>query len=152
MKILNYILIGIALAALAAIVYFVAASNEVQEESALQNEEGRGAWETKTNDEAEVSVTVTPRSLEVGEEQWEFDIELNTHTKDLSSDLMTAVTLHDPAGNTYAPLAWEGSGPGGHHRSGVLTFPAIAPLPSELELRVRGVGDVAERSFRWDLQ
>ncbi|MBR9689404.1 MAG: hypothetical protein GOV01_00705 [Candidatus Altiarchaeota archaeon] len=43
---------------------------------------------------------------------------------------------------------WEGSPSGGHHRSGILSFPKIGET-NRLELMVFGLYGVSERIFTW---
>ena len=58
----------------------------------------------------------------------------------------------DDKGNIYQPKMWEGPGPGGHHREGVLVFSPIEPAPKYVELRIKNIGGIAERLFRWDVK
>ncbi len=55
-------------------------------------------------------------------------------------------------GKRHAPVAWDGAGPGGHHREGVLRFKPASPRPQAVELRITRPGESAPRSFRWVLQ
>jgi hypothetical protein len=48
--------------------------------------------------------------------------------------------------------SWSGDPPGGHHRKGVLQFPAPTNNPATYEVHVKGVGGVDVRIFRWDLK
>ena len=107
--------------------------------------------ETKESNDGPVSVAVTPRSLEEGSSSWDFDITLNTHSEDLSNDLVAVSELVIEGGKSYKPISWEGSPPGGHHRSGVLKFDPISPKPKSIELKIKNVGGVSERSFKWNL-
>ena len=58
----------------------------------------------------------------------------------------------DDKGNTYQSTMWEGSGPGGHHREGILVFNEINPTPAYIELKIKNVGGVPERLFKWDIK
>jgi hypothetical protein len=65
---------------------------------------------------------------------------------------MTKVSLlRVDAGKEYKPIAWEGAGPGGHHREGKLKFAALTSKPKYVELVITGLAKVPERVFRWDL-
>jgi len=97
-----------------------------------------------------VTVAVTPDLS--SNETWAFKVVLDTHSQDLSDDLVKTATLLDSAGNRYKPLSWQGAGPGGHHREGVLRFPAVTPLPLAVELQLQRANESAVRSFRWQLQ
>ena len=81
----------------------------------------------------------------------DFKIVIDTHSQDLGDDFLKSAVLVDSAGNRYTPIAWDGAGPGGHHREGVLRF---APLPatSSLELQVTRAKEESPRTFRWQLQ
>lgn len=99
-----------------------------------------------------VTVAVTPGNLAPGAKTWDFTIVLNTHSQDLSDDLAKSAVLVDDKGNVHKALAWEGAGPGGHHRKGVLTFETITPRPQALELRIARPGESAARTFRWEMR
>lgn len=58
----------------------------------------------------------------------------------------------DDKGNAYKALAWDGAGPGGHHRKGLLRFPVIVPRPQAVELRITRAGEAQPRIFRWELK
>jgi len=83
-----------------------------------------------------------------------FNVAMDTHSVDLDGyDFKQQAVLRDDQGKQYAPTSWD-SGPGGHHRSGVLTFPVPASVNSGntayFEVIIRGVAGVAERVLRWD--
>ena len=107
-------------------------------------------WEFKTNAEGAVTVTVTPKSL-TGT-VWNFEISLSTHSVELDEDLTKDVVLLDESGKEFKPISWEGDGPGGHHREGVLNFMAIEPRSSSVELKIRDIGEIKERIFQWDIK
>jgi len=106
---------------------------------------------TQTSREGNVNVTVTPRSLAPGASSWDFEVVLETHTQPLDQDLTKVAALIDAHGRPHAPLAWEGSPPGGHHRRGLLRFQPLAGNPAIAELRLHGIGGV-DRTFRWQLK
>ncbi len=105
----------------------------------------------QTRNEGGVRVTVAPRGISPAADPWEFEVTLETHSVTLDQDLTRASVLVDAQENRYAPIAWEGDPPGGHHRKGVLRFKALPELPPALELRIGGVGGV-ERVFRWRIE
>jgi len=108
------------------------------------------AFEARVSDAAGVSIMVTPRPLAPGSTTWEFEVAMNTHVRPLAEDLTTAAVLIEADGQRAAPVGWQGDPPGGHHRKGVLRFPApSAPQPT-FELQLSGVGGAALRTFRWD--
>ncbi|MEW6295241.1 MAG: hypothetical protein AB1467_03000 [Candidatus Diapherotrites archaeon] len=105
---------------------------------------------TKTNNENEVSVDVTPIDFSFGSEV-RFNIGLNTHTGSLDYDLTKISVLQDDKGNSFNPIKWEGPPPGGHHRTGILTFPKLGEKTSSIKLVIKGIYDVPERVFVWQL-
>jgi hypothetical protein len=95
-----------------------------------------------------VTVKVTPKAVGAAGE-WEFAIVLDTHSAELNDDLVkSAVLLVD--GNELRPVSWTGAAPGGHHREGVLKFPAPPQATKAVELRLQRAGEAAPRVFRWD--
>lgn len=108
--------------------------------------------ETRTSTSGGVTVKVTPRVLGADAPAWEFAIVLDTHSQDLSDDLVKAAAIVAPGGTRYAPVEWSGAAPGGHHREGVLRFQPIRPLPSTLELQIQRPKESAPRVFRWNLK
>ena len=99
-----------------------------------------------------VTVTVTPQNLSRDTTSWDFKVVLDTHSQDLSDDLVKSSLLFDGAGGRYAPTAWDGAPPGGHHREGVLRFKALSPTPQSVELQITRSGETVPRSFRWPLK
>jgi hypothetical protein len=109
-------------------------------------------YPTLKSAERGVTVAVTPQNLSDAAASWEFRIVLDTHSGDLSDDLTRTAALFDGGGKRYAPVAWEGGGPGGHHREGVLRFQPISPRPASIEMRIARDGEAVLRVFRWQLK
>ena len=107
--------------------------------------------ETLTNSDGAVTVKVTPMNISPEAESWDFGVVLSTHSVALDQDMRRAVVLMDAAGAPRQPLSWEGDPPGGHHRKGVLRFQPLAGIPEYLDLRIKSIGGVSERVFRWRL-
>lgn len=103
---------------------------------------------TKTDEQASVTVVVTPIDISPASKEWKFDIGINTHTVPLDQDMTKVGTLVDENGKEYKPLRWEGALPGGHHREGVLVIAAITPMPKTITLKLTGIGGVV-RNFVW---
>jgi len=99
-----------------------------------------------------VTIKVTPKNLASNAGSWEFAVVLDTHSADLNDDLVKSSLLLDRAGGAFAPVAWDGAPPGGHHREGVLRFKPISPRPQAIELQISRAGEDAPRSFRWQLK
>jgi len=106
----------------------------------------------RTSSAGGVSVSVTPKVVAPAAAAWEFSVALNTHTQDLSDDLVKTAALIDARGGRHAPTAWEGAPPGGHHRSGILRFKGLGAQSGTIELQIRRTGEAAPRSFRWTLK
>jgi hypothetical protein len=104
----------------------------------------------QTSSEGPVTVQATPALTDDG---LVFEIVLDTHSVDLDSlDLTQLAVLRIDEGQAMVPSAWTAPA-GGHHRQGTLTF-AAAETSSvvsarSIELIIRDVGGVPERSFQW---
>lgn len=98
-----------------------------------------------------VAISVTPGELRSGL-PLRFDIALETHEGDLDFDLTGIALVEDSQGNLYRPQAWEGSPPGGHHRSGVLVFPPLKGEATSFSLKLKDVYGIPERTFEWTLR
>lgn len=108
------------------------------------------AFKSRTDRQNSIRVDVTPLQLEPGRPA-RFEVRMNTHSVTLSHDMRAVSTLRDNDGNTYAPTAWNGSPPGGHHRSGTLEFPQIQGKPASITLVIRDPAEGATRVFEWSL-
>jgi hypothetical protein len=109
------------------------------------------AYKTKSNKQNSVRVDVRPVQLLPGKPA-KFEIRMNTHSEDLSQDLVAACTLKDNSGREYNPTSWDGSPPGGHHRSGVLEFSELGEGAESITLVIREVANVPERIFNWSIE
>ncbi len=105
---------------------------------------------TKINSENFVSIEIKPIDFSFNK-PIKFDVSMNTHQGSLDSDLTKISFLEDDKGNIYQPLSWEGSPPGGHHRSGTLSFPRLSEKTKFIKLIIKNVYDVPERVFKWEL-
>lgn len=111
-------------------------------------------WETKINDQPPVNIKITPVELGMskGVQAWKFDVAFDTHSGSLDQDPVQVAILIDDKGNIYKPTGWEGPGPGGHHREEILVFDPINPFPQSVELKIKDIGGIPERSFKWNIQ
>ena len=100
-------------------------------------------FQTLTSDENDVEFQVTPLSAS------EFQVAINTQSVELDFDLTQISALYDDIGNAYKPLKWEGSAPGGHHRSGILRFPKINANARSVKLIIK---DSTRREFNWNIR
>lgn len=153
MKYVIYIIIGI----FAVLLIYLGVLNREQPQSKTTEQTRESAntqadRETQADDQPPVAIKVTPVELGKNFQKWRFQLVLDTHAGSLDDDLLQVAALVDNKGNVYQPKAWEGPGPGGHHREGALIFEAINPMPSSVELKIKNVGGVPERSFKWNLE
>lgn len=149
----SWLFIFLVIAAALAAVYFYNKSREPQPENRPPEQTASAAqWETKTDDRPPVAVRITPAELGKNSDVWKFEIAFDTHSGSLDGDPMETITLRDGRGGVHRPVAWEGGGPGGHHREGLLLFNAIIPPPAFAELRVADTGGIPERIFKWNLE
>ena len=112
---------------------------------------GPNATATQSSTDRGVTLKVTPKSIGSQETRWEFSVVLDTHSADISDDLVQSATLTTGDGRTLKPTSWTGAGPGGHHREGALAFDVAAPRPTTIELRIARPGESTPRTFRWQL-
>lgn len=88
-----------------------------------------------------------------------FAITLDTHSGDLSKfDFVKNVTLRNDRGQQVTPSRWVATADGAHHRAGGLVFSrtdqagrVLDAQAKVLELIVRDLGGVPERTLRWTL-
>lgn len=110
--------------------------------------------EQRTDDQGAVEVSVVPLSATTDE--LKFEISLNTHTVELNVDLAQVSTLRTEQGASIAASNWDGP-LGGHHVTGVLTFPVqnqgvpFLTGAKQITLTIREI-DAPERVFSWDLE
>ena len=81
-------------------------------------------------------------------------ITLDTHSIDLDPLDLADATLRNDRGETLTARPWAAPA-GGHHREGTLTFDGNAEKflvgARWMELVLVGVGDVPERTMRWEV-
>ena len=87
-----------------------------------------------------------------GNDDPRFQVVLDTHSVGLDGyDLKSITVLRDDTGKSYPPAGAENKG-SGHHREITLSFPKVSPEAKSLEMVIKDVAGVKERSFRWNLQ
>lgn len=114
--------------------------------------QGAGAGQvTRTSDGGQVTASVTWAGLDAGAT---FDVKLDTHSVDLDALDLANATLRNDRGESMTARPWAAP-KGGHHREGVLTFggdsAAFLSGAKWIELVISGVGDLPERTLRWEV-
>lgn len=106
---------------------------------------------TQTSEGGQVTVVATWPGPDAG---GEFDVTLDTHAVDLDALDLSDAILRNDRGETLTARPWAAP-KGGHHREGVLTFDGdSAPFldgATWIELVLIGVGDLPERTLRWEV-
>ena len=111
---------------------------------------------TRSDDQGAVVVEVKPINLENPGETLNFDIVLDTHSVDLSMDLVQLSRLTTDTGKTVQAVQWDGPR-GGHHVEGILSFPRsvdgneIFEGVRSITITIKNV-DVPLRTFTWQIQ
>lgn len=106
---------------------------------------------TRTNSGGGVTVKVTyPHSQ--GADETRFEVVLDTHSVGLDAyDLKVLSLLRDETGKNYQPTRIENKG-SGHHREIMIVFPKPSPPAKRLELVIKDIAGIKERSFFWDIE
>lgn len=105
---------------------------------------------TRTDTGGGVTVKATLPHPETQDET-RFQVGLDTHSVNLDAyDLKTLSLLRNNTGKTYEPTRVENKG-SGHHREITIVFPKLDPGVKRVELIIKDVAGVKERSFSWDL-
>lgn len=111
--------------------------------------------QTRSDEQGSVTIKVKPLNLDQPGEALVFDISMETHSVDLSMDLVTLATLTTDNGLTIQATQWDGP-KGGHHVEGKLTFlitsegKSLLESGKELILTIQNV-DAPIRKFTWKL-
>ena len=83
-----------------------------------------------------------------------FDVALDTHSVDLDALDLANAGLRNDRGETLTARAWAAP-KGGHHREGALAFggevSSFFAGARWIEMTLVGVGDIPERTLRWEL-
>ncbi len=107
-------------------------------------------WESKIDEQSGVTITVTPIDILSQSKEWKFNIAMNTHSVELQDPTKSTVLVNDK-GKEYKPIGWDGLVQG-HHMNGMIIFNQITPTPKFVEIKIRDVGGIPERFFKWDLK
>lgn len=97
-------------------------------------------------------VTVKVTYLAQTDHESRFSVVLDTHSVNLDVyDLKVLSFIRDDTGLKMEPIGVENKG-SGHHREIILTFPRPSLDRKWLELVIKDIAGVKERTFRWDRQ
>jgi hypothetical protein len=106
---------------------------------------------TQTSDGGQVTVEVEWAGPSAGAE---FHVTMDTHAVDLDPLDLGDATLRNDRGETMTARPWAAP-KGGHHRRGFLSFDGDAQAfladAEWIELVIVGVGDLPERTLRWEV-
>jgi hypothetical protein len=98
-----------------------------------------------------VTAKVTYLNPKSGDEP-RFQVVLDTHSVNLDAyDLRIIAELRDDSGKIYSPTAVENKG-SGHHRETFVSFPKPAPATKRIELVIKELAGMKERTFVWTLE
>jgi len=152
MKYLKVLVFILSIVAIGAAIYYSTANRATRTLKETMLPSNQNILQTQINSQDPITVKVTPKDLSESVTAWDFEVTLDTHSNNLDQDLTKITVLIDDKGNRFNPAAWEGDPPQGHHRSGILTFQPISPLPKSIELKIEQTGDLSEKSFKWELR
>jgi ABC-type transport system substrate-binding protein len=120
-------------------------------EPAVSGSSEPAASATQTSEGGQVTVVATWTGPAAGAV---IDVALDTHSVDLDALVLADATLRNDRGETLTARPWAAP-KGGHHREGALTFDGNAPEffagARWMELVLVGVGDLPERTLRWEV-
>lgn len=116
-----------------------------------------GLKRTSTGGNVTVDISWEKELTTSSDQTLRFKTVLDTHSFDLDTvDLSKQAVLRNDSGQEVRPERWDAP-KGGHHRSGTLVFPAtvagaplIGPQTKYIEVVVRDVAGVKERSLKWE--
>jgi hypothetical protein len=108
----------------------------------------------RMDDQGAVEVEIVPLNPNNPGHTLDFRVALNTHSVDLSMDLAALATLETDTGINVQASLWDAP-LGGHHVSGILSFPsgvdgkAVLADASKMTIKLADV-DAPERVFVWE--
>ena len=105
---------------------------------------------TKRDQQGPVTVVVTLIPPATPGAPLKVKVVLDTHSVGLDGIALDRAVVMRSGTTDVPPTAIEQATGGGHHRDAVLVFPA-PPQPGPVQIVVKNVGGVAERSFAWEL-
>ncbi|MDW7754531.1 MAG: hypothetical protein SCH68_05125 [Brevefilum sp.] len=110
--------------------------------------------QVRVDQQGTVEIAMVPINLNDPQVTLDFEVSMNTHSVDLSMDLAALASLKTDSGLEVNASGWNGPS-GGHHVSGILSFPSsingegVLDGVMVLELKVIDL-DTPERIFIWE--
>lgn len=147
---INKLLLAVLLIIILSLTILTRSRKDGRAEKIIENKKLQETFTSQENESGNVTVTVKPKTLKVGERPV-FELEFETHSVDLDFDVAKQSSLVDDKGKKIAGAVWDGSPPGGHHRSGTLSFNNSLTQTNYVELIIKNIAGVLERKFRWEL-
>jgi len=112
---------------------------------------GTAAGLTRSHSGGGVTVKVTYVNPQATDDV-RFQVVLDTHSVNLDGyDLKNLSLLRDGTGKTYEVTKTENKG-SGHHREITIAFSKPSPEAKRLELVIKDIAGVKERTFHWKLE
>ena len=143
----NYVLYGLVILVVAALVYSFAGffwTPQTKVASQATNEAGFELKSSGTTSSGDVSIDLTP--IEVGNDNLKVKISANTHSVDLSQFDLKEITTLEYNGKVIKPVSAPALS--GHHNDGELVFNTKEKIDS-FTIKIRGIPSVEERVFKW---
>lgn len=110
------------------------------------SEAGASGLASKAVEAGDVTVKFTPERIDGDDAA--FDVAFDTHSVELEVDIAAKAGLV-VNGTAWTDAAWDGAGPGGHHRAGTLRFTAAGVAAGKAELTITGLPEPVRAT--WDL-
>ena len=132
--------------ALAAIIAAAAVVAFVATRGGSANDAEASQFGTRTQEAGEVTVEATLRRVD--EAGAAAAVVFDTHAVELDLDVAGGGVL-TIGGTPWPTVAWDGDGPGGHHREGELRFAPGGPAQGEAVLTIAGLSEPV--TFRWQV-
>lgn len=113
---------------------------------ATDREEAGGSPDLAVRRVTAGAVEITIEPIRIDGTAAVFRIVMDTHSEELSADLARTAVL-EVGGVEWTGASWSGDPPGGHHRTGELTFEAAGPPAGRVVLTLGGFSAPVEASW-----
>ena len=119
-----------------------------QSEIPIQTQTKTKSFESKEDNQGEVTVKVTPLELSEGRDMV-FSVSLDTHSVSLMPPFKDNLFVVDNNNNVYKAKSWNGA-EAGHHLNGKLIFTLLLKSAKKITFIIKGIGE-KNRIFKWVL-